>query len=117
MHNWMVVIAISLLTMGMIGGIFLAALIVLWKHPPELRVSIQIPDKFILVQQKLPASIETDKPTDVPIPAKVLEYINLESDAWAQDARKRRVRALYNDSKDWNYAFRQLQLEDGLNNG
>lgn len=101
----------------MIGlmAIFIAALFVLWKHPPVIQVSFNVPDTFTLIQQKLPAKIETDKPTEVPIPVEILEYIEKESDSWAQDARKRRVRALYNDSNDWKYAFRQLQNEDGIN--
>jgi hypothetical protein len=107
------VIAVSLLTLAVIGGIFLGSIIVLWKHPPLINVTIAVPDRFVLVQQKLPASIETDPSLEAPIPAEVLDYINLESDTWAQDARKRRARALYNDSQDWKYAFRMLQKEDG----
>lgn len=106
---------IGVLTLAAMASIFIAALIVLWKHPPVIQVSFNVPETFTLIQQKLPAKIETDKPTEVPIPADILDYISKESDSWAQDARKRRVRAIYNDSNDWNYAFRQLQIEDGLN--
>lgn len=105
---------IPLLTIAAMMSIFGGTLVAWLVRPPVIRVSLNVPDSFTLVQQRLPAKIETDKPTDVPIPPEILEYINGESDAWAQDARKRRLRAVYNDSHDWTYAFRQLQQEDGL---
>lgn len=109
---WTVAI-VSLLTIALVISIFLGSIIVLWKHPPVIKVTLAIPDRFVLVQQKQPATIETDPSIEPPIPAEVLDYINLESDTWAQDARKRRARALFNDSRDWKYAFRMLQKEDG----
>ena len=110
----LIIVVISLLTIGLVLAIFGGAFVALVKHPPVIKIEVVVPPEFKLVLQKQPASIETDKPTEVAIPAEILDYISKESDTWAQDARKRRVRALYNDSNDWKYAFRQLQIEDGL---
>lgn len=107
-----IILAIGVLTLAILGIIFLASYVKLWRDPPQFLVSINLPDEFTLIQQKLPSKIETDKPDVVPLPEMILDYINLESDEWAQDARKRRARALYRDSNDWNIVFRQMQKED-----
>lgn len=106
------ILIVGILTSGVYGAIFLASYIKLWRDPPQFIVSINLPDEFTLIQQKLPSKVETDKPDIVPLPEFILDYINLESDEWAQEARKRRARALYRDSQDWNTVFRQIQRED-----
>lgn len=111
MHN-MDQLLIPLLTLVAIGAIFLSAFARLWKDPPVISVILNLPDAFTLIQQKLPAKVETDKPDTIPLPEEILNYISLESDEWAQDARKRRARALYRDSNDWSIVFRQMQRED-----
>lgn len=113
MHNEiLIVLTLGVLTLAIIGSIFLAALIRLWREPPEILINIGLPDEFTLIQQKLPAKVETDKPDVIPLPENVLDYINLESDEWAREARKRRARMLYADVQDWSVVFRQLQQED-----
>lgn len=107
-----ITIVIALLTIAVIACIFGGTLIAWSKHPPVMRFDIVIPPEFKLVLQNLPANIETDKPTEVPIPASIVEYISFESDIWAQDARKKRARALYADTKNWDVVLRQLELED-----
>lgn len=106
------ILGIGVLTLAIIGVIFLASYVKLWRDPPQFIVSINLPEEFTLIQQRLPSKIETDKPDTVPLPEMILDYINQESDEWAQEARKRRARALYRDSQDWNTVFRQIQRED-----
>ena len=103
-----------LLTLGGLGVIFLAAFVRLWKTPPVIRIesNFVIPAELKLVLQKLPANIETDKPTDPPIPVEILEYVELESEAHAVVARKQRARALYAELHNWDAVLRMLQLED-----
>lgn len=101
-----------LLTFGGLGGIFIAAFTRLWKNPPVIRIEVNVPPEFKLVMQKQPANIETDKVQDIPISEEILAYISLESDSWAQEARKKRARALYVDVQNWDAVLRHLQLED-----
>lgn len=112
LNEILIVLTLGVLTLAVIGSIFLAALIRLWRDTPELIVNIGFPEEFTLIQQRLPAKVETDKPDVIPLPENVLDYINLESDEWAREARKRRARALYADVQDWSVVFRQLQQED-----
>lgn len=105
---------IGLLTLAAMASIFGGTLVAWYKRPPVIQVNLVMPDSFTLIQQRLPAKIETDKPIEIPIPTEILEYINLESDSWAQDARRKRVRSLFNESNSWDYAFRQLQTEDSI---
>lgn len=109
----MVIILVGILTMAALGVIFLAAIYRLWRNPPKIDISVNLPDKLglALTLQHVPAELET-KPKEVPIPVDVLEYIGQESELHAQDARKRRVRELYADTQNWDSAFRLLQLED-----
>jgi len=116
----MLAITISLLTLALIGVIFTAAFVRLWRFPPVIKfdlpldvtLKLEVPDELMLRMQHVPADIESRKPVEEPIPIDILEYISLESDNWAQEARKRRVRALKADSGDWDVAFRLLQRED-----
>ena len=84
----------------------------LWKNPPSINVTFNIPPEFKLVEQKLPALVETTKPNEEPLPFNILEYISMESELTAQDARKRRAREIYKDSQDWNIVLRMLEMED-----
>lgn len=120
---------IGLLTLAALGCIFLAAFIKLWRVPPEINVSVLFPDELTLklpdliipadltvafkqTVQNIPATVETDKPTEEPIPEDVLLYIEQESDLWAQEARRRRARLLKTETGSWDIAFRMLQRED-----
>lgn len=124
------IIAVSLLTIACFGCIFLSAFLRLWKHPPMLKVTITIPTINVRVpihippvdinvpenikvqlQKVLPIQ-ETDKPTDEPIPEDIVIYCNGESDEWARESRKRRVRTLKHELGNWDAAFRMLQSED-----
>lgn len=105
-------IAISLLTLAIIGSIFLGTFLAWSKHPPTVKFDINVPDGFKLILQHLPANIETDKPVDIAIPLNVLSYIAKESDVYAQETRKRRARAIYADAQDWNIVLRMLEMED-----
>jgi hypothetical protein len=110
-------ITIILLTIAGLGAIFMAAFMRLWKSPPVIRIEVNaplvIPPEFKLVLQKQPANIETDKPTEIPIPGDIMLYISQESDEWAQDGRKKRARALYADVKNWPVVFQLMRQEDG----
>lgn len=104
----------ALLTIVLIGVTFLAAFIRLWQSPPTLNINLsglRIPDRIALTLQHQPADVEL-KPTEEPIPEDILDYINQESETHAQNARKRRVRALKVDTGSWPAAFRLLQKED-----
>lgn len=121
---------LSLLTISLIGITFLAAFYRLWANPPKLVVqvsladlilpndidlSLNLPNSFNLkleqTHQTVPAILETN-PKEEPIPEDILDYISQESEVHAQDARKRRVRALKLDTGKWDAAFRLLQKED-----
>jgi len=107
---------VALLTIALIGVIFLAAFIRLWQHPPKLYINLsglQIPDRISLALElkHVPTDIEV-KPVEEPIPEDILDYISQESEQHAQDARKRRVRALRLETGSWEPAFRLLQKED-----
>lgn len=121
MHReYMNTIEIILLTLGCYATIFLASYVKLWKNPPEVNISLIVPEdlnitfptELTLVSQKLPSKIETDKPELIPLPERILDYIELESDEWAKEVRKRRARALYRDSNNWDIVLRQLEMED-----
>jgi hypothetical protein len=107
---------IALLTIAAIGVIFLAAFIRLWQSPPKLYINLSglsIPDRVSLALElkHVPADIET-KPIEEPIPEDIIDYISQESELHAQDARKRRVRALRLETGSWEVAYRLLQKED-----
>lgn len=119
-------ILIPLLTIAVLGVIFLSAFIRLWKNPPVIVISLAgltIPpidlsrfpsDLSISLNQTskiIPADVEM-KAREEPIPEDILDYIAQESEAHAQDTRKRRVRALKIDTGSWDAAFRLLQRED-----
>lgn len=124
------IVAISLLTGAIVSVIFLTAFIKLWKNPPTIEIKLPpfaphikvdlpkvefgqlIPNAFAIKLQHEPAVLETKEPTEEPIPEEILDYISLESDGWAQEARKRRVRMLKRETGDWAVAFRLLQKED-----
>lgn len=108
----MLSIFLGLLTLAVISTIFLAAFLRLWKTPPSVSIQVQLPDSFTVQLQHVPAKLETDKPTVEPIPENILEYISYESEQHAQDARKRRVRMLKEETGSWEVAFRMLQRED-----
>src|SRR5882724_9158919 len=102
-----------LLTIACILVTFLVAFYRLWQNPPVIVVSfagLTIPpipqDMTIrLTQQAIPAEVEM-KSQEEPIPEDILDYISQESEIHAQDARKRRVRALKVDTGSWLAAFR-----------
>lgn len=121
---------IPLLTISLICITFLAAFYRLWTNPPKLIVQVNladlvIPNNFDLsiplpseirlqldqTHKVIPADVEM-KPQEEPIPEDILDYISQESETHAQDARKRRVRALKVDTGSWTVAFRLLQKED-----
>lgn len=105
---------VALLTIAGLGVIFLAAFLRLWQNPPSLVVNltgVKIPETLAVTLQHVPAEVET-KTKDEPIPEEILDYISQESETHAQDARKRRVRALKVDTGSWDAAFRLLQKED-----
>ena len=106
-----------LLTLLGLSVIFLGGVISwLWlTHPPQIVVSIDvtkaIPDTFALTLIHTANSKELHG-ADEPIPEEVLEYCDQESDEWARDSRKRRIRSLRGELGSWEMAFRQLQRED-----
>jgi hypothetical protein len=107
---------LALLTIALIGVIFLAAFIRLWQSPPKLYINLsglQIPDRVSLALElkHVPADVEV-KPVEEPIPEDILDYISQESEMHAQDARKRRARALKQETGSWEAAYRLLQRED-----
>ena len=74
---------------------------------------LTIPAEFKVIHQPMPALAEIDpKPLEVPLPQKILEYAELESEDWARQARKRRARALYAECQNWDIVFNMLQYED-----
>lgn len=109
----MISLVIALLTLAGLGVIFLAAFLRLWITPPVIELTIHVPDEFKLVMQKLPATIETDKIDEVPIPGKILLYISQESDDWAQEGRTKRARALYTKCQNWDVVLQLMRQEDG----
>lgn len=108
----MLPIFLGLLTLALIFAIFLAAFLRLWKTPPSISIEVKLPEALTVQLQHVPAKLETDKPTVEPIPEHILEYISFESEQHAQDARKRRVRWLKEETGSWDVAFRMLQKED-----
>lgn len=104
----MLAIFLGLLTLAIVFVIFLA--VALWKHPPIINISL--PSSFVVQLQHKPAEAETREPTIEPIPEEILDYISFESEQHAQDARKRRVRMLKEETGSWDAAFRMLQKED-----
>lgn len=109
-------LAITLLTIVVIGVTFLAAFLRLWRNPPNVSISIPsinivLPEKVLLQHQTLPSE-PAQKEQLEPIPVDIMEYIAMESEVSAQDARKRRVRELKKDTGSWDAAFRLLQRED-----
>lgn len=128
-----VCLVVILLTFAVLGTIFLAAFVKLFKQPPEIRVvfpnefklwlpdlvfpdrlTLGLPQTMVVQTQHLPAVEETRKPVEEPLPEEILVYIQQESDLWAQEARKRRVRMLKKETGDWDAAFRLLQAEDSI---
>lgn len=110
------------LTIAIIGVIFLAAFLRLWRTPPKIELTVVIPElsarlempsEILLSTKHVPADVEV-KPTEEPIPAEIIEYISLESEIHAQEVRKRRIRALKADTGSWDTAFRLLQKEDNV---
>lgn len=106
----------ALLTIAAVSVTFLAAFIRLWKSPPVLNINLSglsIPDRVSLSLElkHVPADVEV-KPVEEPIPEDIIDYISQESELHAQDARKRRVRALKAEVGSWDAAFRLLQRED-----
>jgi hypothetical protein len=95
-------------------GVFSAAFLRLWRNPPVIVVKVDVPGAFVVQHQHVPAQAETDKPIEEPIPEDILDYILGESDAWAQEARKRKARELKRETGSWDTAFRLLQREDAL---
>ena len=101
----------SLLTIAALGVIFLAAFRRLWVTPPVITFSVNLPASLQLRLQHEPATLE-GKSAEEPIPVEIVEYISMESELAAQDARKRRARELKRDTGSWDAAFRLLQRED-----
>jgi len=105
-----------LLTIAVICAIFLGSYLRLWRNPPVIRVEVHapiiIPDGFKLITQRIPAAIETDKPTEETLPLDIIEYAEGESDPWAIEGRKRRARALKQEVGDWDTVLRIMQRED-----
>lgn len=117
------ILTIGVLTLACLGCIFLAAFRRLWIDPPKISITVRcpiymppfefvVPENIKIQLQKVLPIQETDKPTDEPIPEEILEYCEQESDDWARNARKLRVRALKREYGDWDAAFRALQRED-----
>jgi hypothetical protein len=104
----------TLLTIAALGVIFMAAFIRLWKTPPVISVNLTLPlpERFVIQHQHVPATEEKAKSIEEPIPEDILNYILGESDAWAQEARKRKARELKRETGSWDVAFRLLQRED-----
>lgn len=112
----------SLLTTALTSGIFTLALRK-YRGPTELKlppinfppieVKVVVPERMFIQTQHVPADVEV-KSSEEPIPVEVLEYIAMESDVYAQETRKRRVRALKQDTGSWKDAFRLLQNEDKI---
>lgn len=109
---------ISLLTIAILGVIFLAAFLRLWVNPPVIQVSLvglKLPANLQIsldqTHKVIPADVEI-KPKEEAIPEEIIEYIAQESEAHAQDARRRRVRMLRLEAGSWDAAFRLLQRED-----
>lgn len=121
---------VPLLTIGVVCVTFLVSFYKLWHNPPKLIVQVSLADlvipnaldlslhlpnnlhlKLDQTHQVVPAVLETN-PKEEPIPEDILDYISQESEVHAQDARKRRVRALKVDTGNWDVAFRLLQKED-----
>src|SRR5689334_24967038 len=103
-----------LLTILCILSIFTASYLRLWRNPPKIEVTlnIPIPSTFRLQLQSLASDIEVIPPVDEPIPEDILIYIDQESEEHARAARRKRVRALRADCGSWPGAFKLLQLED-----
>jgi len=112
------------LTIACILVTFLVAFYRLWQSPLVLSINlsglrditVHWPNNPIRVElaqthQVIPADVEV-KPKEEPIPEDILDYIGQESEIHAQDARKRRIRALKLDTGNWDAAFRLLQRED-----
>lgn len=105
-----------LLTICLILVTFLSGVFCLWRNPPVIRIEVHapiiVPDGFKLVTQRIPAAIETDKPTEEVLPQEIIEYAEGESDAWAIEGRKRRARQLKAEVGDWATVLRIMQRED-----
>lgn len=106
-------VIITLLTVGLPLVIFLAAFTRLWKTPPVIRIELNTPPETKLILQHMPALAETEKSVEVAIPEDILKYIELESDSWAREARKKNARRLYADCGKWELVFQLLRQEDG----
>lgn len=112
---------ITLLTIACLGVTFLVSFYKLWHNPPVLNVNLSglsIPGHFTLsplhiqlTTKVVPADVELASKEE-PIPEEILDYISQESEIHAQDARKRRVRAMKAETGSWDVAFRLLQRED-----
>jgi len=95
------------LTLALNCAIFIAALFAL----RQLQVNIVLPTVKLQIE---PANqVEVDpKLTGESIPEHVLEYIEQESEPWARDSRRLRLRELRAELGSWNAAFAAIQLED-----
>lgn len=112
------------LTLLALGVIFLGGLlVVMWFNPPKLvlpqivvnvELSKVLPEEFKLTINHLANSLKGLPGQDEPIPAEIVQYCDMESDEWARDARKRRVRLLRSELGTWELAFNQLQKEDAV---
>lgn len=112
--------------MSLIGCAF-GAFFYLLKHPPVVRVQLGEIDLVCTVDvgQMIPSPLVVQTqvgaapqpPTIVqPLPADILDYIDMESEEYARQLRRARARALYQDSGDWEYVLNALKREDGVLN-
>lgn len=49
-----------------------------------------------------------------PLPKELIEYIDLESEEWARQDRRKVARRLYAKTQDWNEVLVQLKAEDKI---
>lgn len=82
----------------------------------NMTLEVKLPSELVLAirTQTEPSRAEVIPPSEEPIPEKILDYIDVESEEHARSARRKRVKELRNESGSWDVAFRMLQKEDEI---
>jgi len=91
-----------LLVAAALGGFY-----AVYRHPPVLRAEIFLPASNVSREVAAPR-------IDDPIPERILDYIDQESEEHARVTRRLRVKSLRAELGDWDSAFRALQREDNV---
>ena len=73
---------------------------------------LTIPHQYVVQTQALPPDRQPYGIPEEPIPVEMIEYIDQESDEWARQARRKRLRTLRNELGNWSDAFAIIQRED-----